>query len=309
MKNLVTGGAGFLGSHLIEKLISSKEEVICLDNFFTGSKTNIEKYFSNPLFNFIEHDVIDPISLDVDKIWHLACPASPIHYQLNPIKTTQTSFLGTYNMLNLAKEKNARILIASTSEVYGDPEIHPQSESYKGSVNTFGIRACYDEGKRIAETLSFDFNRMHNVDIRIARIFNTYGPKMLADDGRVISNFIVQALKAKPLTIYGDGVQTRSFCYVSDLITGLSSLMESNYKKPINIGNPEEYTIFKIAEIIKEKINSDSNIIKKNLPDDDPLQRKPDIKLANEVLNWRPEISLNEGLNKTITYFKENLKI
>ncbi len=309
MKNLVTGGAGFLGSHLIEKLISSKEEVICLDNFFTGSKTNIEKYFSNPLFNFIEHDVIDPICLDVDKIWHLACPASPIHYQLNPIKTTQTSFLGTYNMLNLAKEKNARILIASTSEVYGDPEIHPQPESYKGSVNTFGIRACYDEGKRIAETLSFDFNRMHNVDIRIARIFNTYGPKMLADDGRVISNFIVQALKAKPLTIYGDGLQTRSFCYVSDLITGLSSLMESNYIKPINIGNPEEYTIFKIAEIIKEKINSDSNIIKKSLPDDDPLQRKPDITLANEVLNWRPEISLNEGLNKTITYFKENLKI
>ena len=223
--------------------------------------------------------------------------------------STRTSFLGTYNMLNLAKEKNARILIASTSEVYGDPEIHPQSESYKGSVNTFGIRACYDEGKRIAETLSFDFNRMHNVDIRIARIFNTYGPNMLADDGRVISNFIVQALKAKPITIYGNGVQTRSFCYVSDLIEGLFNLMESNYKKPINIGNPEEYTIFKLAEIIKEKINSKSNIIKKNLPDDDPLQRKPDITLANEVLNWQPEISLNEGLNKTITYFKQNLKI
>ena len=309
MKNLVTGGAGFLGSHLIDKLISSEEEVICLDNYFTGSKNNIAKHFSNPLFKFIEHDVVDPISLDVDKIWHLACPASPLHYQLNPIKTTQTSFLGTYNMLNLAKERNSRILIASTSEVYGDPEIHPQSESYKGCVNTFGIRACYDEGKRVAETLSFDFNRMHNVDIRIARIFNTYGPNMLADDGRVISNFIVQALNSEPITIYGDGIQTRSFCYVSDLIAGLSNLMESNYKKPINIGNPEEYTIFKLAEIIKGKINSKSTIINKNLPDDDPLQRKPDITLANEVLNWHPEISLNEGLNKTITYFKENLKI
>ena len=302
-------GCWFLGSHLIDKLISSGEEVICLDNYFTGSKNNIAKHFSNPLFKFIEHDVVDPISLDVDKIWHLACPASPLHYQLNPIKTTQTSFLGTYNMLNLARERNARILIASTSEVYGDPEIHPQSESYKGCVNTFGIRACYDEGKRVAETLSFDFNRMHNVDIRIARIFNTYGPNMLADDGRVISNFIVQALNSEPITIYGDGIQTRSFCYVSDLIEGLSNLMESNYKKPINIGNPEEYTIFKLAEIIKGKINSKSTIINKNLPDDDPLQRKPDITLANEVLNWHPEISLNEGLNKTITYFKENLKI
>jgi len=308
LKNLVTGGAGFLGSHLIEKLISSKEEVICLDNYFTGSRTNIEKHFSNPLFKFIEHDVVDPISLDVDKIWHLACPASPLHYQLNPIKTTQTSFLGTYNMLNLAKEKNARILIASTSEVYGDPEIHPQSESYKGCVNTFGIRACYDEGKRVAETLSFDFNRIHNVDIRIARIFNTYGPNMLADDGRVISNFIVQALNSEPITIYGNGIQTRSFCYVSDLIGGLSTLMESNYKKPINIGNPEEYTIFKLAKIIKEKINSKSNIINKKLPDDDPLQRKPDITLANKILNWHPKITLNEGLNKTISYFKESLK-
>ena len=310
MKNLVTGGAGFLGSHLINKLIDANEEVICLDNYFTGIKTNIEHHFSNPLFKFIEHDVINPFSFaeDIDRIWHLACPASPVHYQLDPIKTSRTSFLGTYNMLNLAKERKARILIASTSEVYGDPEIHPQSESYKGSVNTFGIRACYDEGKRISETLSFDFNRMHNVDIRIVRIFNTYGPNMLANDGRVISNFIVQALKGKPITIYGEGFQTRSFCYVSDLIKGLSSLMNSNYKKPINIGNPEEFTILKLAKIIKEKVNSKSEIINKNLPDDDPLQRKPNIKLANEMLNWYPEIGLNEGLNKTISYFKENLK-
>ncbi len=309
MKNLVTGGAGFLGSHLIDKLIDSKEEVICLDNYYTGSKTNIEKHFSNPLFNFIEHDVINPISLEVNRIWHLACPASPVHYQLDPIKTTRTSFLGTYNMLNLAKERKARILIASTSEIYGDPEVHPQSESYKGSVNTFGIRACYDEGKRVAETLSFDFNRMHNVDIRIARIFNTYGPNMLSNDGRVISNFIVQALNEKPITIYGEGIQTRSFCYVSDLIQGLSSLMDSNYKKPINIGNPEEFTIYKLAKFIKEKVGTKSKIISKKLPDDDPLQRKPNISLANEILNWHPEIALDEGLNKTISYFKENLKI
>ncbi len=309
MKNLVTGGAGFLGSHLIEKLISSGEEVICLDNYFTGSKNNIEMHFSNPLFKFVEHDVIQPICLEVNRIWHLACPASPVHYQLNPIKTTQTSFLGTYNMLNLAKENKARILIASTSEVYGDPEIHPQPEDYRGSVNTFGIRACYDEGKRVAETLSFDFNRMHNVDIRIARIFNTYGPNMLPNDGRVISNFIVQALNAKPITIYGDGMQTRSFCYVSDLIKGLSSLMESNYKKPLNIGNPEEFKIIELAEMIKERINSKSSIIKKNLPEDDPLQRKPNISLANRILNWEPKISLHDGLNKTISYFKENLKI
>ena len=309
MKNLVTGGAGFLGSHLIDKLIDSKEEVICLDNYYTGSKTNIEKHFSNPLFNFIEHDVINPISLEVNRIWHLACPASPVHYQLDPIKTTRTSFLGTYNMLNLAKERKARILIASTSEIYGDPEVHAQSESYKGSVNTFGIRACYDEGKRVAETLSFDFNRMHNVDIRIARIFNTYGPNMLSNDGRVISNFIVQALKGKPITIYGEGIQTRSFCYVSDLIQGLSSLMESNYKKPINIGNPEEFTIFKLAKIIKEKVGSKSKIISRKLPDDDPLQRKPNISLANKILNWHPEIALDEGLNKTISYFEESLKI
>ena len=310
MKNLITGGAGFLGSHLIDKLIESNEEVICLDNYFTGSKLNIEKHFPNPLFNFIEHDVINPISFteQIDRIWHLACPASPVHYQLDPIKTTRTSFLGTYNMLNLAKERKARILIASTSEVYGDPEVHPQAESYKGSVNTFGIRACYDEGKRVAETLSFDFNRMHNVDIRIARIFNTYGPNMLANDGRVISNFIVQALKGEPITIYGEGIQTRSFCYVSDLIEGLFSLMNSNYKKPINIGNPGEFTILKLANIIKEKVDSKSEIINKNLPEDDPLQRKPNITLANEILNWHPEIGLNEGLNKTISYFKENLK-
>jgi len=309
LKNLVTGGAGFLGSHLIDKLIDLNEKVICMDNYFTGSQKNIEKHFSNPLFKFIKHDVINPISLaeEIDRIWHLACPASPVHYQLDPIKTTRTSFLGTYNMLNLAKEKDAKILIASTSEVYGDPEIHPQSESYKGSVNTFGIRACYDEGKRIAETLSFDFNRMHNVDIRIARIFNTYGPNMLANDGRVISNFIVQALMGNPITIYGEGIQTRSFCYVSDLIKGLSSLMASNYKKPINIGNPEEFTILKLAKIIKEKVDSNSEIINKSLPDDDPLQRKPNITLANEILNWHPKIGLDEGLNKTISYFKENL--
>ena len=243
MRNLVTGGAGFIGSHLIDRLILAGEEVICIDNFFTGAKKNLHKWINHKNFKLINHDVTEPIQIETDKIWHLACPASPIHYQFNPIKTSKTSFLGTYNMLGLAKRLGVKILMASTSEVYGDPEIHPQTENYKGCVNITGIRSCYDEGKRIAETLCFDYNRVHNVDIRVARIFNTYGPRMLPDDGRVVSNFIVQGLKNKDLTIYGDGLQTRSFCYVDDLVDGLMNLMESSFIGPVNIGNPNEFTI------------------------------------------------------------------
>ena len=305
MRNLVTGGAGFLGSHLIDRLLNFSEEVICLDNYFTGRKKNIEKWLGNKNFELIRHDVINPIQLEVDRIWHLACPASPVHYQSNPIKTSKTSFLGTYNMLGLARRVNARILLASTSEVYGDPEIHPQPEEYKGSVNPIGIRSCYDEGKRIAESLCFDYQRMHKTEIRVARIFNTYGPRMIPNDGRVVSNFIVQALTNQPITIYGDGSQTRSFCYVDDLVNGLISLMNSTESGPINIGNPNEFTIKKLAEIILKKINSNSKIIYLTLPKDDPLQRKPVIKKALDQLNWHPKIDLNEGLNKTINYFKE----
>ena len=305
MRNLVTGGAGFLGSHLIDRLLNVSEEVICLDNYFTGRKKNIEKWLGNKNFELIRHDVINPIQLEVDRIWHLACPASPVHYQSNPIKTSKTSFLGTYNMLGLARRVNARILLASTSEVYGDPEIHPQPEEYKGSVNPIGIRSCYDEGKRIAESLCFDYQRMHQTEIRVARIFNTYGPRMIANDGRVVSNFIVQALTNQPITIYGDGSQTRSFCYVDDLVNGLISLMNSSESGPINIGNPNEFTIKELAELILKKINSNSKIIYLPLPQDDPLQRKPVIKKALDKLNWYPKIDLNEGLNKTINYFKE----
>ena len=305
--NLVTGGSGFLGSHLCKKLIDKGEEVLCLDNFYTGRRKNIRRFLDNPNFELIRHDVTNKISLEVDKIWHLACPASPIHYQYNPIKTTKTSFMGTYNMLGLAKRTGAKLLLASTSEVYGDPEISPQTESYKGSVNTTGIRSCYDEGKRIAETLCSDYQRIHGVDVRIMRIFNTYGPNMRSDDGRVISNFIVQALKNKQLTIYGDGSQTRSFCYVDDLVDGMSLLMKSNFKEPMNIGNPVEFTIKELAFLIKDLINPKLEIVYKELPQDDPKQRKPSISLAKEILNWEPKIALKDGLINTIEWFKNNL--
>ena len=303
--NLVTGGAGFLGSHLIDKLMKSGEEVICLDNFFTGRKRNIKQWINHPNFELIRHDVTEPIILEVDRIWHLACPASPIHYQYNPIKTSKTSFLGTCNMLGLAKRVKAQILLASTSEVYGDPEIHPQPESYKGAVNNIGVRACYDEGKRIAETLCFDYKRMHNVDIRIMRIFNTYGPRMLFDDGRVISNLIVQALNGHELTVFGNGQQTRSFCYVDDLINGMINLMNSNFTGPVNIGNSDEFTIMELANLIIQKIDPSLKIVFKELPIDDPLQRKPVIDLAKKELGWEPTINLNNGLDKTIDYFKK----
>ena len=307
MRNLVTGGAGFLGSHLIDRLINNSEEVICLDNYFTGRKTNVKKWLGNKNFELIRHDVVNPIQLEVDRIWHMACPASPVHYQSNPIKTSKTSFLGTYNMLGLARRVNARILLASTSEVYGDPEVHPQPEEYKGSVNPIGIRSCYDEGKRIAESLCFDYHRMHNTEIRVARIFNTYGPRMIPNDGRVVSNFIVQALKNQPITIYGDGSQTRSFCYVDDLVDGLISLMNSSESGPINFGNPNEITIKQLSKIIIEKANSNSELIYMTLPQDDPLQRKPVIEKAQNLLGWNPTVNLEMGLENTIDYFKENI--
>ncbi|MBO8242346.1 SDR family oxidoreductase [Prochlorococcus marinus XMU1410] len=305
--NLVTGGTGFLGSHLIDNLMKQGEIVFCLDNNFTGKDENIKHWIGNNNFKLIKHDVIDPIFLEVDRIWHLACPASPIHYQSNPIKTAKTSFLGTLNMLGLAKKNKAQILMASTSEIYGDPEIHPQTESYKGSVNPIGIRACYDEGKRISETLCFDYHREHKIDIKVMRIFNTYGPRMNLDDGRVISNFIVQSLTNKNLTIYGDGNQTRSFCYVDDLIDGMMKLMNSEHNGPVNIGNPDEYTINQIAETIIKLINPSLKITNKPLPQDDPLKRKPDINLANKLLNWMPEVKLKEGLKKTIPWFEAEL--
>ena len=305
MRNLVTGGAGFLGSHLIDRLMQSDQEVICLDNYFTGKKSNIRQWIGNKNFELIRHDVTYPIQLEIDRIWHLACPASPVHYQSNPIKTSKTSFLGTYNMLGLARRVGARILLASTSEVYGDPEIHPQHEEYKGSVNPIGIRSCYDEGKRIAESLCFDYQRMHNTEIRVARIFNTYGPRMVPDDGRVVSNFIVQALSNSPITIYGDGSQTRSFCYVDDLINGLISLMNSKECGPINIGNPNEFTIKELADIVINKLSSKSQLTHLPLPQDDPLQRKPLIEKAKSKLNWNPKVNLDIGLEKTIKYFKE----
>ena len=308
MRNLITGGAGFIGSHLINNLISNKEEVICLDNYFTGTKSNIYKFLDNKLFELIRHDVTEPIRLEVDRVWHLACPASPKHYQINPIKTAKTSFIGTYNMLGLAKRVNAKFLLASTSEVYGDPEVHPQTESYWGSVNPIGIRSCYDEGKRIAETLCFDYQRSHNLDITIARIFNTYGPNMAKEDGRVISNFIVQALQGKDLTIYGKGSQTRSFCYVDDLVLGLVKLMNSKFSGPINIGSDQEFTILELAELVRSKINPNLNLILKDLPEDDPKQRKPDLKLIKQELNWEPKINLSNGLDKTINYFKTLIK-
>ena len=304
-RNLITGGSGFLGSHLSKELLKRGEEVICLDNYFTGNKKNIEKLINHPNFELIRHDVTEPIKVEVDKIWHLACPASPIHYQYNPIKTTKTSFMGTYNMLGLAKRVRAKFLLASTSEVYGDPEEYPQKESYKGSVNTTGPRSCYEEGKRIAETLCADYQRIHSVDIRIMRIFNTYGPNMRSDDGRVISNFIVQALNNKKITLYGEGKQTRSFCYVDDLIKGMILLMESNYQQPINIGHPKEFSIKELAYIIKDLINPNLEFDFKKLPEDDPKQRKPSIELAKKILNWEPKVELKEGLIRTIDWFKK----
>ena len=307
MKNLITGGAGFVGSHLIDRLMIKGEEVICLDNFLTGDIKNIQHWLDDKKFKLLEHDVMKPIEINVDKIWHLACPASPVKYQSDPIKTTKINFFGSYNMLGLAKRINAKILFASTSEVYGDPEIHPQPESYKGAVNPIGIRSCYDEGKRISESLFFDYKRQHNVDIKVARIFNTYGPRMNPSDGRVISNFIVQGLNKEALTIFGNGSQTRSFCYVDDLVEGLLLLMGSEHTGPINLGNPNEISILELGKMISEKTFSKFNLIEKPLPKDDPLKRKPEIKLAKELLNWQPTVNIDEGLNKTIEYFKEIL--
>lgn len=302
---LVTGGAGFLGSHLCDRLINEGNKVICVDNLYTGSLDNIKHLMDNPSFSFKEHDVIEPIDIDVDQIYNLACPASPPHYQADPIKTAKTSVFGALNLLELAKKNNARILQASTSEVYGDPQVHPQPESYRGYVNTIGIRSCYDEGKRMAETLFFDYHRQHNVDIRVMRIFNTYGPRMNPNDGRVVSNFIVQALKGEDITIYGDGTQTRSFCYVDDLIEGMYRLMNTeDFTGPVNIGNPGEFTMLELAKKVIELTGSSSKLVYRPLPSDDPLQRKPVIELAKEKLNWAPTIMLEEGLKKTIEYFK-----
>ena len=306
-RNLITGGAGFVGSHLVDRLMEAGDEVICLDNYFTGNKANIARWIAHPCFEMIRYDVTEPIKLEVDRIWHLACPASPIHYQTNPVKTAKTSFLGTYNMLGLARRVNARLLLASTSEVYGDPQVHPQPESYRGCVNSIGIRACYDEGKRIAETLCFDYRRMHGSEIRVARIFNTYGPRMLPEDGRVVSNFIVQALRGEALTLYGDGSQTRSFCYVDDLVEGLIRLMNGDHIGPINIGNPTEFTIRQLAELVRERINPSLSLINEPLPADDPLQRQPVIDLALQELGWQPQVSLSDGLEFTIAYFRELL--
>jgi UDP-glucuronate decarboxylase len=307
---LVTGGAGFLGSHLCERLLGQGHEVLCLDNFFTGRRKNVSHLMDHSDFELIRHDVVDSFKFEVDRIYNLACPASPVHYQYNPIKTVKTSVMGAINCLGLAKRVGARILQASTSEVYGDPEVHPQTESYCGNVNPIGLRACYDEGKRCAETLFFDYHRENKVDVRVVRIFNTYGPRMLADDGRVVSNFIVQALKGEDLTLYGDGLQTRSFCYRDDLIEAMIRTMEQNETVgPINIGNPNEFTIKELAETVLKKVHSNSSIIKMPLPADDPMQRKPDISLAQKVLGWEPKIQLEEGLDRTIPYFKELLGV
>ena len=308
MRILVTGGAGFIGSHLIDRLMAQGNEVVCLDNFYTGHKENIIKWFNNPYFELIRHDITEPIRLEVDQIYHLACPASPVHYQYNPVKTIKTNVMGTLNMLGLAKRVKARFLLASTSEVYGDPDVHPQPEEYRGNVNCIGIRSCYDEGKRVAETLTFDYHRQNNVDIRVMRIFNTYGPRMLENDGRVVSNFIAQALRGVPLTVYGDGSQTRSFCYVSDLVEGMMRLMNGDQIGPINIGNPGEYTILQLAQTIQKMVNPDAELTFKPLPQDDPKQRQPDITKAKTFLNWEPTISLEEGLKLTIEDFRSRIE-
>lgn len=309
MRVLVTGGAGFIGSHLIDRLMKAGHEVLCLDNFFTGHKRNIQHWFGDPNFELIRHDITEPIRLEVDQIYHLACPASPVHYQYNPVKTIKTNVMGTLHMLGLAKRVKARLLLASTSEVYGDPEVHPQSEEYRGNVNTIGIRSCYDEGKRVAETLAFDYHRQSGVEIRVARIFNTYGPRMLENDGRVVSNFVVQALKGTPLTVYGDGSQTRSFCYVSDLVEGLIRLMNGDTIGPVNLGNPDEYTILELAQTVQSMINPDSEVQFEPLPQDDPKRRKPDITRAKQYLGWQPSIPLQTGLQKTIDDFRARVQL
>ena len=305
-KTLVTGGAGFIGSHLCKKLLDSGKKVVCLDNMFTGTYDNIRELYPNPDFEFINANVIHPLQLDVDEIYNLACPASPVQYQYDPVMTTKTSFLGALNVLDLAKRNGAKVLQASTSEIYGDPLVHPQTEDYRGNVSTIGPRACYDEGKRVAETLFSDYRRLYGVDTKIVRIFNTYGPHMLENDGRVVSNFIMQALGGKPLTIYGDGSQTRSFCYVDDLINGLISMMETDNKVsgPINLGNPREMTVLELAEMIIQKTGSNSEIVFDKLPEDDPVKRRPNIDLAVRILNWKPIVPIEEGVDMTIEYFK-----
>jgi UDP-glucuronate decarboxylase len=307
---LITGGAGFLGSHLCDKLIAQGHEVLCVDNFFTGSRANITHLLDNKKFELMRHDVTFPLYVEADEIYNLACPASPVHYQFDPVQTTKTSVMGAINMLGLAKRLKIKVLQASTSEVYGDPEVHPQPESYKGSVNPIGIRACYDEGKRCAETLFFDYHRQHNVKIKVMRIFNTYGPRMHPNDGRVVSNFIVQALKGENITVYGEGNQTRSFCYCDDLLDGMMRLMNSDdtITGPINIGNPNEFTILELAQKVIALTGSRSKIIYMPLPQDDPMQRKPVIEMAKEKLGWEPKVELEEGLGKTIKYFEEKLR-
>jgi UDP-glucuronate decarboxylase len=309
MRILVTGGAGFIGSHLCEKLLIDHHDVICLDNFFTGTRENIIHLMDNHRFELVRHDIIQSILLEVDQIYHFACPASPVHYQFNPVKTIKTNVMGTINMLGLAKRVKARIMLASTSEIYGDPQVHPQPENYWGHVNCVGIRSCYDEGKRVAETLMMDYHRQNNVDIKIVRIFNTYGPRMAMNDGRVISNFIVQALKDEPLTLYGEGNQSRSFQYVDDLVEGTTRMMAlENETGPMNIGNPEEYSIKQLADIILQMTGSRSKIVHNPLPSDDPTQRQPDITIAQKKLGWQPTVALEEGLRKTITYFENILR-
>lgn len=308
--NLVTGGAGFIGSHLCERLLERGEQVLCLDNLFTGRKENIKPFLGNPSFELIRHDVTQPILLEVDRIWNLACPASPVHYQYNPVKTIKTNVMGALNMLGLAKRVKARILQASTSEVYGDPAMHPQREVYWGNVNCIGIRSCYDEGKRVAETLFFDYHRQNKVDIRVIRIFNTYGPRMLVNDGRVVSNFIVQALRGEPITIYGEGSQTRSFCYVNDLVEGMLRMMDcEDFTGPVNLGNPGEFTIKELAEEVIRQTGGKSELEYRPLPSDDPTRRRPDISLAKEKLGWEPTIPLAQGLERTIAYFAGQLGI
>ena len=306
---LITGGAGFIGSHLCRRLIEEKNSVICLDNYFTGRKDNINELIKHPNFELMRHDVTFPLYVEVDEIYNLACPASPIHYQYDPVQTTKTSVHGAINMLGLAKRTGAKIFQASTSEIYGDPTVHPQTEDYKGNVNPIGPRACYDEGKRCAETLFFDYYRQHHVNIRVARIFNTYGPRMRLDDGRVISNFIVQALRSEPITIYGAGTQTRSFCFIDDLIDAFISLMgtSDDVTGPMNLGNPEEFTIKQLAETIIEMTGSQSELVYSEMPEDDPLQRCPDINLANSILDWNPTTKLQDGLEKTVSYFANNI--
>jgi UDP-glucuronate decarboxylase len=305
MRVLVTGGAGFIGSHLCERLLSDGHDVLCLDNFFTGRRHNIGHLRGNPDFEVVRHDVIEPILLEVDRVFHLACPASPVHYQFNPVKTVKTNVLGTINMLGLSKRVKARMLHASTSEVYGDPQVHPQTEDYWGHVNPIGPRSCYDEGKRVAETLCFDYHRQNGVDIRVVRIFNTYGPRMLANDGRVVSNFVVRALRGEPLEIYGDGSQTRSFCYVDDLIDGLIGMMDQDRDVgPVNLGNPSEFTIKQLAERVIDLTGSRSTLVARPLPKDDPVRRRPDISRAQALLGWTPTVDLEAGLQRTIAYFE-----